>query len=301
MNGVYNLKVMAAARLLAEVTVLVALVLVPVTLIFCGAYAHMPWQARGLSSVACAVAIILLSAYGFVTYRVKVSDDGIETFSAFRSQFLAWRNIKSLHLKTAWGMRRYLVKADEGMEDLTFPIWLNGVKLLCQSIRARLPKGETGGAGGAKVYRLAPSAVAVQLARLLGGLLIIGLFWQFALTMKHDPQHSADHIFMLGVCTIFSLFWLAHATMSIIAPNLLITDVDGLQLISVLGNHRLTWSQLRSMSPASFLLPEGLIVRTQSAFYFISDQLDAFDELEDDVAKWLPLPPVSKNDRQKNV
>lgn len=301
----YKLKVMAAARLLAEITVLTVIACLPLILLWHGDFFKIAVPARILSGVGCAVCLILLPAYGFVTFKVRLNAEGIETFSLFRRQFASWSAVKSLQLRTAWGMRRYVVKTEEGVEELTFPIWFNNLRELCRTIRARLPQsgsgGEPGGPPAPKVYRIAPSAVALQIVRLAAFLFIIVLFWQFALTMKSDAHHSGDHLFMLGICGLFSWYWLMQALMVVLSPSMLITDVDGLHFTNSLGQRTCPWTQLKGVGTAPFLLPEGIIVRTQTSLLFISDQLDAFDELQEDLLKRLPPVVVPTADRQRNA
>jgi hypothetical protein len=302
MDNVYRLKPMVAARLLAEVTALVILVLLPLLVMLGGKFWQLSMMARALGITVSLVSLCILPAYGFVTYKVLADELGLHTFSLFKKQIAAWPEIKTIKLKTSWGWRRYVVDAAGG--ELSFPIWLMNVRQLCETIRSRLPnRGSTlgasagGGVSAPKIFTLAPSAVAVQIAQMAGAMLFIALMWVFLANMggpAHRPVDPSDRMTMLAACIIFTLFLLARLAFYLLCPKLVLCDSTGLQLQTWFSERSCTWAKMKALSAAPFLLPEGLLITTDRWPLLIGDQLDAFDELQEELLKRLPPKPVAQ-------
>ena len=302
MENVYRLRPMVAARLFAEILALAILVLLPLFLLVNGVFLRLSMIARSLGIAVALVSLVILPAYGFITYKVVSSEDGLRTFSVFKKQVVLWKDVKSLKLKTSWGFRRYVVAASTG--DLSFPIWLMDLRQLCESIRQRLlPKGLGGllggeGAGGPappKTFTLAPSAVVVQVVQMLGALFFVGLMWMFFVGMQaHSgkPVDPSDRLTMLGACVIFSLFIVARVLFYLVSPWKVVVDATGLQIATCYNSKQYPWSSLKGLGASPFLLPEGLLLKTGGVPVIICDQLDAFDELQDELLKRMPPAPV---------
>ena len=80
---------MVAARLLAEVTVLVILLLLPLAAWASGNWPAVPYI-QVLLLVLPVVALLALPIYGFLTAAVRVNDDGLTTIALFLSGFFIW-------------------------------------------------------------------------------------------------------------------------------------------------------------------------------------------------------------------
>jgi len=301
MDNVYRLKPMVAARLLAEVTALGILVLLPLLVMLSGQFWHLSMMARALGITVSLVSLCILPAYGFVTYKVRADEAGLQTFSLFKKQFAAWPEIKTIKLKTSWGWRRYVVEAAAG--ELNFPVWLINLRELCELIRTRLPnRGSTlgvsagGGVSAPKIFTLAPSAVAVQIAQTAGATIFIALMWVFLANMggpAHRPVDPSDRMTMLAACLIFTLFLLARLAFYALCPKQVLCDSNGMQLQTWFSARSCPWAKMKGMGASPFLLPEGIVITTDGGTpLLIGDQLDAFDELHDELMKRLPPKPV---------
>jgi hypothetical protein len=295
----YRLKPIVAARLLSEVSALVVLVCLPLFLLVHGDFFRISLASQALSVAVATAALLIMPAYGFVTYKVEVDEEGLKTFSLFKKQFARWQNINKLKLKTSWGFRRYVLDCQDEA-DISFPIWLHDVHGLCELIRARLPnRGASaefaieGGSTG-KLFEQAGSATVIQFTRASANLMFIVLCWMFFVWLQ---SHSAatsegDRLFMLVAFILLSLFLLLRSAFLLMMPRRIITDDEGVEFTGHFYQRRMLWGSIHSVAPSFFLLPEGLLITTDQGFYLIGDQLDAFDELQDELVKRLPPPAV---------
>src|SRR5262249_13779592 len=127
-NKTYRLKLMVLARLLAEVTVLVILLLLPGGLWIAGKLGGFPPYGKLLLFALSGVALLALPCYGFLTVAVQVCEQGLTTIALFRRRFVEWWKIKGLRFRSSGFQRRYVVSYDGG--ELTFPAWLDNQKEL---------------------------------------------------------------------------------------------------------------------------------------------------------------------------
>lgn len=294
----YTLKVMVAARLCAEVTVLLLLIALPIVLMTRGDFMQIPLVMRTLTVLMGVVALVVLPAYGFVTYKVTVGNDNLITASVFRKQMAAWSDIKTVTLESTWGARRFVVKTDG--EELTFPIWLNNIKQLTEQIRGRLPNrgksGGTGTPGAPKVYHESLPATVLQIGKLFGGIFFIGLFWTFFYSMMHEGavahahhmRHGVDpgdKFFILMCCIILTIIMILRCVLLALLPKKITVDGATISLSTWFFQRSFAWSDIKSMTMPFFFIPECFVVRTTKGFFLLGDQLDAFDELEEEISK----------------
>jgi hypothetical protein len=296
MEGVYKLKMMVAVRLAAEVTALLLLICVPLFSLLHGDLRHASAITRSLCIGMAVVSAMVLPAYGFITYKVQVTDNDLRTFSVFKKQFAIWSDMTTLQLRTSWGWRRYVVETVNG--ELTFTTWMNELPRLCETIRSRLPNGGSAGIGGGgpgnRVFNLAPSALVIQGLNVLASVAFIAICWLFFANLQGHSSHitQGDRVVILVACLIFTSVLMARIIFYVWAPRRVISDDAGLQVRGFFAEHTYPWSQIKSVHQAMFLLPEGLLIKTERGPFIIGDQLDAFDELQDELARHLPLPPV---------
>ncbi len=289
----YHLKSMVGIRMLAETTVLIILISLPIILWFTGQFSKMLLLTQILVAACALVAVILLSAYGFVTYKVVIDLDGLRAISLFRKQFMGWDEMLSLRLRTAFGWRRYVIVAEK--DEVSFPVLLTNVDELVEQIRARLPRGgRMAAVSGAKVYAQDAFGATFRMVGLISGVAFIVLFWAFFAylethkTVGAKPPDPADAMIILAACVLFTAAMSFRSFKIVMMPQVVSTDSSGVTLQSWFGRRQFAWLELKTIQPPLFFLPEGIVVKTTKGSYFIGNELDAFDELEEEMRSHLP-------------
>ncbi|MBC7998867.1 MAG: hypothetical protein IAF58_13035, partial [Leptolyngbya sp.] len=122
---IYRLKLMVMVRILAEVTALVIVALLPLIFFLMGKFAMLPigWKvAFAFMSVG---SILIIPFYGFVTWKIKTDEDGITAVTAFKQQIIAWSDLRALVRRSTWNFPRYVVES--ASQELSFPVWLESM------------------------------------------------------------------------------------------------------------------------------------------------------------------------------
>ncbi len=267
---------MVVARLLAEVTVLVTLLLLPIGLWFAGKLPAQPYI-QILLVVLSVVALLALPFYGFLTAGVRVSDQGLTTIALFRKRFVEWWRMKALRFRSSGFWRRYVITCDEG--ELTFPAWLDNQKELLDLVRGKLPQ-EAGGESRLRIYRQDVIALAYQIGRVLLGVTFIVVFWFFSLQEgRAKTTTAADALLLLTVCIAVTgiVGWRCFVIASM--PRWVQLTTAELIISSGFGVKRVPWSDVKDLLPAFFLLPDGFMLKTRRGSYLLSDSLDDADSL----------------------
>lgn len=295
MQANYRLKPMVAARLFAEITVLTLLVFLPLGLWLHGDFSKISPITQGLIIAMTVVSLVVLPAYGFITFQVSCDNEGLRAISLFRKQMARWHEIEEIKLKTSWGVRRYVVKCGEG--EVTFPVWLHNIQQLTEAIRSRLPNGGLPAFASARTFVLDLPSLLIQFAKTIGAMLFVGLFWLFFAQTgsggkKLDPT---DSMFILGACILFTLFLAARAVFVIMMPRRVQTDPEGISLSNIFFNRQLKWNEVKAVAQPLFFLPEGLLLKTARGPVFIGDQIEAFDELHEELGRKLAPDAVAQS------
>src|SRR4029453_5635171 len=189
---------MVLARLMAEVTVLVILLLLPGGLWIAGKLAELPVYGKCLLLVLSGVALLTLPCYGFLTAAVQASDQGLTTIALFRKRFVEWWTMKGLRFRSSGFLRRYVISYEGG--ELNFPAWLDNQKELVDLIRSRLPQ-EAATESRLRIYKQDAIGFAYQILRVLLGATFIIVFWFFYLQVgTAKTTNAADSALLLAVC-----------------------------------------------------------------------------------------------------
>lgn len=289
---------MVAVRVFAEVTMLCILIGLPIFLWFHGDLIKLSVITRSLFVVAGVVALLVLPAYGFITYRVAIDIDGLRTFALFRKHFMPWERVAGLRLRAAFGWRRYVVISDS--DEISFPVWLNKIEELVEQIRARLPQGgRLVAVAGQKVFAQDRIGTAFQMFKLAAGIAFILLFWMFYAYMQWHkpvsgrPQDPADAMFILVTCLVFTAAMIFRSVTIVMMPRVVSTDQEGVSVQTWFKRTSFAWQDLKSVSQPLFFLPEGIVVKATNGKYLIGNELDAFDELEEELRSHLPRPEAT--------
>lgn len=291
----FTLKPMVIGRLFAEMTVLVVLIFVPIVTQLTGHLDKAVFHVKAMLWGMALIAAVVLPSYGFITWQVLLNSYGINSRSLFKRQQLPWDGMKGLKLKTSWGWRRYVVEHKDGA--LTFPVWFGGIKELTQTIRGRLAGGGSGGAGngtgsgGTKKYSQDIVNMLIQFGKLLISLAFIGLFWLFFASLQKAQAGKADKsdfYIILAMCILLTLVMVLRCIVIALMPKSVTVDPEALTLQTLFSSHRIAWADVTAITAPLFFLPPGLFLKTKRGWYLIGEQLEAVDELEEDLAKRLP-------------
>jgi len=271
---------MVILRLMAEMTVLLFLILLPAATFFLPRLQHLPIAVKTAFYAASVLALCVLPCYGFITWRVKVDDDGLSTISAFKRQFAAWADLEKLSFRTSFNWRRYVVSCQDA--ELTFPIWLAELKELVGLIRDRLPQGgQKGGADRQRSFKQDRLGLVMQFVKVLLGLMFIVVNWLFFATIRSGKGlGQSDFILVLTVCIIVTVIVGWRCLVVALIPRALELTDGELIVRTCFFERRLPWEKVKGLTPSFFLLPEGLMLKTLGGSFLLTEDLEAVDELE---------------------
>lgn len=293
----FNLKPLVVARLFAEMTACLIVIALPVVAALpIHKYAIAPTTMAALILLAVGAGV-LLPSYGFITYKVKVDDDGLQLLSAFKKQVVAWQQMQSLGLKTSFGWRRYVITTDG--ESASFPIWLANVTELVHLIRERLPNRGMSAAARERVFKQHPLGLVMQIGKLTLTIGFIGLFWYFFGTMlKRPPKEATDVAIIFGACVILTVLMLWRIWLIAFMPRRVEVSDEGLFLDTWFFKKPVAWSETKKVNAPPMILPEGELLSTKGGWILLSADLEAFDELQYEVSRrlqgsGLAAPPQS--------
>lgn len=270
-------------RLLAEVTVFILLLLLPVVILILGKFAALSITVKILVIALAVVSVAILPIYTQLTFQVKLTADELITFCLAARRRCRLSSIKGVKRRSVLGVIRYVVENDES--ELSFPIWLQDCQGLVALLRESL-SGPGGGAagGGSSVFRTFkqdPVGLIFQMGQSLLSLLFALLIWYFVLSMHHGGhQSSADigllYTFALVVSAV--LFW--RAWVVAMMPCEVEIKPDELLIKTVFKKVAVGWDCLRGIGAPFPLLPEGFFIRTTRGGYLVGQGMDEADELE---------------------
>lgn len=280
MKQVFRLKPMVLLRVLAELTVLAALIAVPLALLVDGSFARFSVTIKIVLAVLPFIALIILPFYGLITWQVIFNDQGLKLYSVFKVHKIAWRSIKDLSMRTVWSWRSYVLKHENG--EVSFPIWLSKSEDLAKVIRSRLPGGGVS-AGAERGYMQHKTALILKLVKVILTLLVVIIFWIFfAETAQSQQTNNTDLILLLAFCMGGTgiIVWRAAVSL-VLMPRFVEVTGGGLVVRTLFAAKKVAWADVKQIVPAPLLLPEGLMLKSKSGDFLLSEELDDFDQLAD--------------------
>ncbi len=268
---------MVLARMLAEATVLVSLVLLPGILFLTGHLAHTSITLKVVIFSLCVIAGLILPAYAFITWRVRVDQTGITTMSLAKKEHCPWAAIKRISRRSNWNWVRYVVEHEGG--ELSFPIWLIQVEELIDLIRDRLPKGSGVGNPFRKFSQDRISLLFQCMQAALGVGLVV-TFWFFFGDLAHSQStNQMDLTIVLGFCSILTVIFLWRTIVVFLMPRSIELTPSGIVIDTMLFNRRIGWQNVLKIGPSYPLLPEGYMLNTERGSFLIGNGMDSADEL----------------------
>lgn len=277
---VYRLKTMVAVRVLAEATVMMLLILLPVILLALGKFVALSVTAKIVIGTLCLLASCVLPLYGLITYKVKLSDHSLTSYSLWKKRTCRFDLLKSLTRRSNWNVVRYVVSYEGG--ELSFPIWLNACDELVAAVRERLPKG----AGALdpnreRNFKQDPISLFFQIGQAVLSLIFIGVVWSFTSAVRQSGLHSsADVGLLIGFALVISAVLLWRAYVIALMPTRIEITENGLIVQTFFFEKKILWPELKAVNEPYPLLPEGMLIKTTAGSYLVGNGMDCADELE---------------------
>jgi hypothetical protein len=247
------------------------------------------WTYKLIVSVLGLIGLLVLPVYGFITFKVTITDDELATHSLFRKHSCSIADISGLSRRSNWGWIRYVVQYGAG--DLTFPIWLKNCDQLVELIRQRMPTG----AGDKKSllgrkFRQDPVSLFFQVAQAVAGLVFIGVVWFFAVSLYYSGSagiSAADEALVAVFALAISAILLWRSVVVALMPRAVELGTDDLIVQTIFFEKRVLWSDVRAIKEPFPLLPEGFMLHTQKGSYLVGNGMDSADELSDGIRERL--------------
>jgi len=283
----FRLKTMVVARLLAEMSAATVMALLPLGYLFVADMRALPLPMKVMLGGVTLAALVALPCYVSMTWRVRIDEKGITTYALTGRQFVAWDAVERLQLRSTLHWRRYVVVHAGG--ELTFPVWLEGGKELCEAIRARLPARP--GACRPTRYRQDALGLFFRFVRVSLSAAFVAVFWAFYRSLSASPTTAATDanlVLFVGVALTLLIGW--RSWVVVFAPRDVELTADALVVRTCFAERRLPWAEVLKLTPAFFLLPDGFMLKTRRGSYLIGDNLDDSDELVETLTERLEAP-----------
>lgn len=274
----YRLKSMVLARMLAEITVLLILFVLPVILILTGNFQSTSITIKVVLFSLSLIAALILPAYAFITWRVQTDETGLTTVSLAKKEHCPWSSIKRISRRSNWNWVRYVVEHQGG--EISFPIWLVNVDELIELIRQHLPKGAGGAGNPFRKFSQDGISLSFQCMQAALGVGLVVVFWFFfgELAQKQSTN-QADLSLVFAFCLIITMICLWRTSVVFLMPKSVELTPSGIIINTMLSSIRVGWQSVLKIAPSYPLLPEGFMLKTERGSYLIGNGMDSADEL----------------------
>ncbi len=282
---------MVIARILAEVSVCLILAILPIVLLITGHLAKLSITIKVVLFSLSIIGALFIPAYGFVTWLVEVSPEGLSTHSLFNQQRCRWSEIKKIKRRSNWNWLRYVVEHEGG--ELSFPVWLKDCDKLVAIIR-----GHLGGPGGMpmvhnmiRAFSQDPISIIFQLFQTVGGIGIVVVFWFFFADIgKQSSTNSSDSLFVLAFCLILTALCVWRSVTVALMPRMVQLTPTDLVIRTFFFSRQINWQDVKSIGASMPIMPEGYTVKTAKGSFLIGNGMDSMDELVEAIQIHCPQP-----------
>lgn len=268
---------MVLARMLAEMTVLLILFVLPGILILTGQFQQASITGKVVLFSLSLIAAVILPAYAFITWRVKTDQTGLTTMSLAKKEHCPWTSIKRISRRSNWNWVRYVVEHQGG--ELSFPIWLNNVEDLLDMIRQRLPKGSGVGNPFRRFSQDRISLIFQCVQAALGVGLVIVFWFFFAELAQRQSTNQTDLSLVFAFCLVITIMFLWRTSVVFLMPKSVELTPSGIIVDTMLFSRRISWQNVLKITPSFPLLPEGFMLATERGSFLIGNGIDSADEL----------------------
>lgn len=273
----YRLKSMVLARMLAELSVLSILFVLPGILMLTGQFQHASITGKVVLFSLSLISAVILPAYAFITWRVKTDQSGLTTISLAKKEHCQWTSIKRISRRSNWNWVRYVVEHQGG--ELSFPIWLNHVDDLLEIIRQHLPKG-SGANNPFRKYSQDRISLIFQCVQAALGVGLVIVFWFFfAELAQKQSTNQTDLSIVFVFCLVITMMFLWRTSVVFLMPKSVELTPSGIIIDTMLFSRRITWQNVLKITPSYPLLPEGFMLSTERGSFLIGNGMDSADEL----------------------
>jgi hypothetical protein len=281
---------MVLARIFAEITVLLILVLLPAILAITGHLQAAPLTAKFLIFALMLIAGLLLPAYAFVTWLVVIDKHGLTAMSLANHQRCEFHQMKRMSRRSNWNWVRYVIEHQQG--ELTFPIWLVNCEELVETVKQRIPGG--GGVGSPfRKFRQDKISLLFQCMQAMLGIGLVVVFWIFFGELAHSKlSNQADLVIVLVFCLAITMIFLWRSTVIFLIPRSVELTPSGIIVDTMAFSRRIGWQNVLNLRPAMPLLPEGFMLKTAKGSFLIGNGMDSADELVSSIQSKLPPDPA---------
>lgn len=273
----YRLKAMVIARLLAEMTVLLILVILPIVLFFLHRLTMMPGGVQFLLIAIAVVSLAILPCFGFITILVVAGAEGLTSIALFKRQSCAWSDIKNLTRRSTYNWLRYVVQFEGG--ELSFPILLKSCDELVARVRAHLPAPALIAYNPYRKFKYDPFALGIQIAQSALAVIFLSVAWFFCAGIFKSST-STDSSIMLGFCVLCSLIFLWRTIVVLLMPRSVELTRATVVITTLFFQREYNWEDVRAVALPFPLLPEGFMLKTKRGSYLVGTGMEAGDELE---------------------
>jgi hypothetical protein len=277
----YRLKHIVAARLCAESSVFIIFLALPLVLLLLGKLGALSFSYKLIVSILGLCGLVMLPVYGFITFKVTVTEDELTTHSVLQRHSCLLSKIKGLTRRSNWNWIRYVVEFDGG--ELTFPIWLKKSDELVAIVRQRIPEGFGGKRSVyGRRFKQDPVSIIFQVGQAVAGLVFIGVVWLFAASLYHSGTTgitAADEALVVAFALLASAILLWRTIVVALMPASVELGRDQLILYTFFFEKKLPWAEIKAVKEPFPILPEGFMVHTKRASFLIGNGMDSADEL----------------------
>jgi hypothetical protein len=277
----YRLKPVVATRIAAEALAVLFCAVFPLVGYSCGYFNALPWFAKLVPLVVFVIGCVLAPFYGFITWSVITTDEGITAVSLFKRPYCKWQDLESLKRRTLFNQVRYSVSTKSGQE-LNFPIWLTECDRLIHEIRSHIPGGlEALEVSSTQSFRNSLTGMIFQLVQSCLGLFFTCFVWYFLLTsLMLKPGSVADRALVGIFAALLTGIFCWRAFVVILMPTYVETSPETLLLKTFFTTVQMNWDDVLRVTQPSPFLPEGFLLKTKRGNFLMSGTLEDCDELK---------------------
>jgi hypothetical protein len=284
---------MVAARLCAEGSVSIILLALPLVLLVLGKLGALSLTYKLIVVILGLCGLVMLPVYGFITFKVTITEDELTSHSLFQRHSCLLAKIKGLTRRSNWNWIRYVVEFEGG--ELNFPIWLKKSDELVDFVRERIPAG-VGGKRSiiGRHFKQDPVSIIFQIGQATAGLVFIGVVWIFAVSLYHSGSAgitAVDEALVIAFAVIVSAILLWRTVVVALMPASIEIRGEALVLHTFFFEKKLPWAEVKAVKEPFPLLPEGFMVHTKKGSFLIGNGMDSADELANGIKDKIAITP----------
>lgn len=277
MNRTYRLKPVLLARMLAELTVFLALALAPLVLFAMGQLQTFHIVFRSMICLASPVGLSLAWAISQIPFQLTLTENGIRSRGVLQKAEIGWSEMLSLALKTKIGWRHYLLTYKSG--ELRFPSHIAHIDSLVEEVRKHLPSRGRMITGSKQIYKMPVAAHLLLIGQAMLWFGFVILFWFFFDSLRIQKAASADLLLVFGVEIVICVGVIWHFINTLLLPTEIEVLEDSIKISGFVSRKEVQFASITTFMPSKFPFPEGVKLRSGKKTFLVASAIDNFDEL----------------------